>query len=109
METLREILKLSLEEIIIFASLLPISIITLLVEIRSRGEHIKKKKEVWLVVSGKVTSMKKMDKPFCALLPKMLVFQISSFDNIHSPVCKNFQIPLCDIEERIPKIGFQQF
>ena len=106
METLREILKLSLEEIIIFASLLPISIITLLVEIRSRGEHIK---EVWLVVSGKVPSMKKMDKPFCALLPKMLVFQISSFDNIHSPVCKNFQIPLCDIEERIPKIGFQQF
>lgn len=41
-----ETLKLSLEEMIIFASVLPISIITLLVEVRNRGEHIKKNRNV---------------------------------------------------------------
>ena len=46
MGTLSETLKLSLEEVIIFASVLPISIITLLVEVRNRGEHIKKNRTV---------------------------------------------------------------
>lgn len=41
-----ETLKPSLEEMIIFASVLPISIITLLVEVRNRGEHIKKNRNV---------------------------------------------------------------
>lgn len=46
MGTLSKTLKLSLEEMIIFASVLPISIITLLVEVRNRGEHIKKNRNV---------------------------------------------------------------
>lgn len=46
MGILSETLKLSLEEMIIFASVLPISIITLLVEVRNRGEHIKKNRNV---------------------------------------------------------------
>ena len=50
--------------------------------------------------------MMKMDRLCCALLPKMLVFQISSLGNIQDPVCQNFQVPLYDTEvvERIPKI-----